>query len=292
MADARKTPETGSAVCGRGQSIGQPCQRDTAERLRDELIDYALETDAEDIDVQRVDQLLARLDELDPQPESALSGPLKAPGAADEADPAGPDFHSSKKVSTVRKLKNLLYVAAILVVVSISLAVTAIGDKQEAAGTWDNERFQLDGSGKSDYAVIRQHPLEEGETKTYASVQDMLDDFDIDGHVVPTWVPERLGEPSILAECNADGMYFRITYETESEFLKFYCSEVPPANNRSTEKDYQDADVKKIQGISHFIVVDMGTTKMVWQNGELECHLTGNLSEKEMKEVLYSIYED
>lgn len=292
MADARKTPETGSAVCGRGQSIGQPCQRDTAERLRDELIDYALETDAEDIDVQRVDQLLARLDELDPQPESALSGPLKAPGAADEADPAGPDFHSSKKVSTVRKLKNLLYVAAILVVVSISLAVTAIGDKQEAAGTWDNERFQLDGSGKSDYAVIRQHPLEEGETKTYASVQDMLDDFDIDGHVVPTWVPERLGEPSVLAGCNAEGTYFRVTYETGSEFLKFYCSEIPPANNRSTEKDNQGASVKRIHDIQHYTIVDMGITKIVWVNGELECHLTGNLSEEEMKEVLYSIYED
>lgn len=292
MADARKTPETGSAVCGRGQSIGQPCQRDTAERLRDELIDYALETDAEDIDVQRVDQLLARLDELDPQPESALSGPLKAPGAADEADPAGPDFHSSKKVSTVRKLKNLLYVAAILVVVSISLAVTAIGDKQEAAGTWDNERFQLDGSGKSDYAVIRQHPLEEGETKTYASVQDMLDDFDIDGHVVPTWVPERLGEPSVEAGTNVEGVYFRIIYETDEEFLNVYYSEILPANRQSTEKDYQGASVKRIHGIQHYTVVDMGITKVVWVNGELECHLTGNLSEEEMKEVLHSIYED
>ena len=292
MADARKTPETGSAVCGRGQSIGQPCQRDTAERLRDELIDYALETDAEDIDVQRVDQLLARLDELDPQPESALSGPLKAPGAADEADPAGPDFHSSKKVSTVRKLKNLLYVAAILVVVSISLAVTAIGDKQEAAGTWDNERFQLDGSGKSDYAVIRQHPLEEGETKTYASVQDMLDDFDIDGHVVPTWVPERLGEPDVWAKNTSHATSMYIDYELDDEFLSIFYTEMPLANNQSTEKDYQDADMKKIQGIPHFIVVDMGITKIVWENGELECHLTGNLSEEEMKEVLYSIYED
>ena len=292
MADARKTPETGSAVCGRGQSIGQPCQRDTAERLRDELIDYALETDAEDIDVQRVDQLLARLDELDPQPESALSGPLKAPGAADEADPAGPDFHSSKKVSTVRKLKNLLYVAAILVVVSISLAVTAIGDKQEAAGTWDNERFQLDGSGKSDYAVIRQHPLEEGETKTYASVQDMLDDFEIDGHVAPTWVPERLGEPTVQAEYSSHGLNFCIDYDTGEEFLSVYCSEIPPANNQSTEKDYQGANVERITNIQHYTIVDMGITKVVWENGELECHLTGNLSEEEMKEVLYSIYED
>lgn len=118
------------------------------------------------------------------------------------------------------------------------------------------------------------------------------DDFDIDGHVVPTWVPERLGEPSVLAGCNVEGTYFRVTYEAEDEFLNFYCSEIPPANRQSTEKDYQDADVKKIQGISHFIVVDMGITKVVWENGELECHLSGNLSEKEMKEVLYSIYED
>lgn len=47
-----------------------------------------------------------------------------------------------------------------------------------------------------------------------------------------------------------------------------------------------------INGIQHYIMVDLGITKIVWINGELECHLSGNLSEEEMNEVLYSIYED
>ena len=48
MADARKTPETGSAASSRGQFDSQAY--DSAERLRDQLMDYVRQTDARDIE--------------------------------------------------------------------------------------------------------------------------------------------------------------------------------------------------------------------------------------------------
>ena len=120
----------------------------------------------------------------------------------------------------------------------------------------------------------------------------MLDDFAIDGYVAPTWVPKRLGEPVVQAENSSYGLQLRIDFRADNDFLNIYYSESPPTNNRSTEKDSVGATTEMISGIEHHIVVDLGITKVVWINGDLECHLSGNLSEEEMKEVLYSIYED
>lgn len=294
MADARKTPETGSAVCGRGQSVEQPCRYDEAERLRDELIDYIDSTGEEDIDIQKLDELLSRIEKLDPRPENDLYGPQKACEAeAEKQNSAGPDFHSSKRKGPKWPLHKIFSVAAIIaVLLCLLLSQTAFGDKKESEAEWDDEHLRLVNGVKSEDAVIRRRPLEEDETKTYDSVQDMLDDFGIDARIVPTKVPERLGKPVAEAHDSKRGLYLRVDYDGGNEFLSIYYSEFNPNNSNSTEKDYQGANVERIENIQHYIVVDMGITKIIWENGELECHITGNLSYEEMEEVLYSIYED
>ena len=299
MADARKTPETGSAVCSRGQSVGQPCQYDEAERLREELMDYVDRTDEEDIDLGKMDELLDRINALDPLPESALAGSREAFEALflneDEEDPAGPDIHSSKGKRTKRTVEKLFGLAALIAVLTALLvAPEAIGDKETAAAAVKNGQMTVDSFHTAElYAVVHKRPLAVGETKEYDSVQDMLDDFGLDEPLMPVKVPERLNHAIIIeAENSRQGMYFRVTYETENEFLKFYCAEVPPANVRSTETDQESAATEKIEGISHFVTVDLEVTKIVWVNGEIECHLSGNLPYEEMMEVLYGIYED
>ena len=294
MADARKTPETGSAVCGRGQSVEQPCRYDEAERLRDELIDYIDSTGEEDIDIQKLDELLSRIEELDPRPENDLYGPQKACEAeAEKQNSAGPDFHSSKRKGpkvTFKKLWTL--VAAVIAVIGL-LSFNAAGDKQESKGRSDGKSFWMENGGESNYAIICQRPLEEGEMRTYDSVQDMLDDFGIDAQIIPTEVPERLGKAiDVKARNSEQGVYLQIIYETETEFLNFYYSELTPSNTKSTEVNREDTDVERIREVPHYIVVDKSITKIVWINGELECHLSGNLPYEEMVEVLYSIYED
>ena len=285
MADARKTPETGSAASSRGQFDSQAY--DSAERLRDQLMDYVRQTDAKDIDVQKVDAMLARINELDPQEKSGLSAPEET---GELQDPAGPDINSSNR--TRFSLRKLLIVAAALITALALFGVQfAVGDRQEAKGTSDGNVFQLTATQKPEYALVRNHPLEEGETKTYDSVEDMLEDFGIDARVVPTKVPERLGEPVVQAAERKQGLRLSVDYEG-NEFLSMYHSEILASNNKSTETNQIDAVTELINGIPHFIVIDKEITKIVWINGELECHLSSDLPYEDVIEVLYSIYED
>lgn len=301
MSDARKTPETDSAENRLEQILQHPERTsDSAGQLRDRLADLIFSTDEESFDPATLDALLAELDQADPLPEGAVPDPRKSLeefhrrlDGEGTTNPVGPDFHSSfKKIPGKKTFRKLFPIAAILVILVCLMMPTASGETiAQEIGRWTLEQFQLTGDDDN-YAVIRNRPLAEGESKEYATPQEMLADFGIDAKIMPNWVPERLGEPSVRAENSRLGLHLCSDYETGNEFLSIFCSEVPPQGVRSTEKSYQDADFERMEGIAHHVVIDNGITKIIWENGELECHITGNLLWEEMEQVLKSIYED
>lgn len=301
MSDARKTPETDSAENRLEQILQHPERTsDSAGQLRDRLADLIFSTDEESFDPATLDALLAELDQADPLPEGAVPDPRKSLeefhrrlDGEGTTNPVGPDFHSSfKKIPGKKTFRKLFPIAAILVILVCLMMPTASGETiAQEIGRWTLEQFQLTGDDDN-YAVIRNRPLAEGESKEYATPQEMLADFGIDAKILPNWVPERLGVPTVQADDSTYSVYLSVNYNTEDEFLRIYYSELLPQNVGSIEKDYRDADVKRINDVAHHIIKHDEITKMVWENGELECHITGNLPWEEMEQVLYSVYED
>ena len=301
MSDARKTPATDSAENRLEQILQHPERtRASAGQLRDRLADLIFSTDEESFDPATLDALLAELDQADPLPEGAVPDPRKSLeefhrrlDGEGTTNPVGPDFHSSiKKIPGKKTFRKLFPIAAILVILVCLMMPTASGETiAQEIGRWTLEQFQLTGDDDN-YAVIRNRPLAEGESKEYATPQEMLADFGIDAKIMPNWVPERLGEPSVRAENSRLGLHLCSDYETGNEFLSIYYSEAPLQNTRSSEKDFQDADWKKIGGITHHIIVDKNITKIIWENGNLECHITSNLSLEELEGVINSIYKE
>ena len=300
MSDARKTPETDSAENRLEQILQHPERAsDSAGQLRDQLADLIFSADEESFDPDALDALLAELDQADPLPEGAIPDPRRSleefhrrfEGEV-KPNPVGPDFHStSKKIPGKRTFRKLFPIAAILVLLVCLMMPTASGETiAQEIGRWTLEQFQLT-SDDDNYAVIRNRPLAEGESKEYATPQEMLEDFGIDAKIMPNWVPERLGEPIVRAENSAHGSHLCVDYDTGDEFLSIYYSEILHQNVRSTEKSYQDANFEKIAGIAHHVIIDRTIAKIIWENGELECHITGNLVWEEMEQVLNSIYE-
>ena len=301
MSDARKTPETDSAENRLEQILQHPERAsDSAGELRDRLADLIFNADEESFDPAVLDALLADLDQADPLPEGAVPDPRKSLeefhrrlDGEGTTNPVGPDFHSSfKKIPGKKTFRKLFPIAAILVLLVCLMMPTASGESiAQEIGRWTLEQFQLTGDDDN-YAVIRNRPLAEGESKEYATPKEMLADFGIDAKIMPNWVPERLEEPRVWAKNSSHGAHLCVDYDTGGEFLSIYYSELLPQNIRSFEKDYQDANWQKINGITHHVIIDKSIIKIIWENGELECHITGNLSWKELEEVLYSIYKD
>ena len=301
MSDARKTPETDSAENRLEQILQHPERAsDSAGQLRDRLVDLIFSADEESFDPDALDALLAELDQADPLPEGAIPDPRKSLeefhrrlDGEGTTNPVGPDFHStSKKIPGKRTFRKLFPIAAILVLLVCLMMPTASGETiAQEIGRWTLEQFQLTGDDDN-YAVIRNRPLAEGESKEYATPQEMLEDFGIDAKILPNWVPERLGEPRVWAENSSQGINLFVDYDNGEDYISIYAIEMLPKNLSDNEKDFQDASSQKIDNIIHHVIVDKSIVKMVWENGDLECHITGNLSLEEMEKVLYSIYKD
>lgn len=300
MPDAHKTPETDSAGTRLEQILQHPGRAsDPVERLRDELADLVYAADEQTFDVERLDALLAALDEADPIPEGSIADPHESlaafrrrHGTAQETNPVGPELHSSsKRFSGHLTFRKLLPAAAILVMLVCLLTPQATGrNLLQEFGRWNLGRFQLE-DDTDNYAVIRNRPLAERESRTYETPQAMLDDFGLTAALVPAWVPERLGEAEVWAKNTKQGLHLYIDYENNDEFLSVYYSEIININLRDIEKDYKDANTLKIEDIPYYVLIDNEKTKIIWESGELECHITGNLPYEEMEQVLYSIYE-
>ena len=301
MSDAHKTPETDSA----GNRLGQISQHperasDSVEQLRKELSDFMDTVDEETFDAERLDAILTAWDEVDPLPEGCIADPHESlaafrrrHGTAQETNPVGPELHSSsKRFSGHLTFRKLLPAAAIIALLVCTLTPLASGQNfRQEFGRWTQWIFQMK-DDTDNYAVIRNRPLSECESRTYETPQAMLDDFGLTARLVPTWVPERMGEPVVEAMNSRQALGLYIDYEGNDEFLSIYYTELLPKNLSTNEKDYKDANTLKIEGIPHYTLIDGEKTKIIWENGELECHITGNLPYEEMEQVLYSIYEN
>lgn len=299
MSDAHKTRETDSAMDSLEQNLQHPERVSGSAGQLDRLADLIFGATEQDFDTHALSALLAELEQSDPLPEGAIPDPEESLAAfrsaldGEETDPVGPELHSRpKKISRKMTLRKLLPVAAILILMVSLMTPTASGSRLfEVLGRWTADIFQLE-DDTDNYAIIRNRPLTEGERKEYDTPEEMLEDFGIDAQLLPAWVPERLGEPDVWAKSDDHGVKFYIFYEAENAFLNITFTEQDPNAMHSVEKDYQDATIKEINRIWHHVIIDQDITKIIWENGELECHIFGNIPWEDMEQVLYSIYED
>lgn len=189
------------------------------------------------------------------------------------------------------KLRIALPMAAMLVIVMGSLTAQALGvDVFGAVARWTSEIFHFTDSSIP-YAMIQTVPLAEGETKNYDTLQDAVDDFGIDVPLAPSWVPDRFVLSEVIAENISSGILIYAAYNASDGFLRISFNESSKDIYGSLEKDLSTAKAIDISNILHFIVTDQGITKAVWQNGELECHVSGNVTMLEMEQIINSIYE-
>ena len=299
MSDAHKTRETDSAMDSLEQNLQHPERVSDSAGQLDRLADLIFGATEQDFDTHALSALLAELEQSDPLPEGAVPDPEESLAAfrsaldGEETDPVGPELHSRpKKISRKMTLRKLLPVAAILILMVSLMTPTASGSRlYEVLGRWTADIFQLE-DDTDNYAMIRNRPLAEGERKGYDTPEEMLEDFGIDAKLLPAQVPERLGEPDVWGKTDKIGIKLFINYEDENEFLNISFTESDPTAMHSVEKDYQDASREKIGNIIHHVIIDQNVIKIIWENGELECRMTGNLPGEEMEQVLYSIYED
>ena len=299
MSDARK-----ELPFGRGDSDLEQILRhtgsntDSTDRLTDELIDLLDNASETEFDSERFDSLLSALDKDDPLPDSDAFDAKKGlerfyerrndAFAADRESAATSSISSSRPKH--RRLPRLFLIAAVLVLLVASSAQAFHFNVFDLFARWTSEIFHLDNRPAA-VAQVTRNPLAENEMRIYDSVEDMLSEFGITAPLLPTWVPERFTSPEISVANIESGLRLYVTYYADNEsLLKKKASQVNTSNLKDVEKNRSDSVSKHINGRLYYFMSDVeGAEKVIWQNGEFECNITGTVTRDEMEQIISSI---
>lgn len=304
MSEIRRDPASSGAGESSEQIQGHPTQSETQiERLQDQLADLLYPSDGGEIDVEALDTLLEQMEAVCPLPASLSTDPEEglerfhrryasvieetSPEAAAET-PAVP-----QKRHSIKPFARALPFAAALILLFGTMTAQAFGlDVFSAIARWTAEIFRLDG-GSVPYATVTVRPLEVGEEASYESLEEAVEAFGIDAPIVPKEIPERFEFVAVKAACHKMGILINADYmSTDGEYLRIRYREAASQEFNTLEKENGDVDFHSVKGIKHRLISDLGRQKAVWQNGDFECRINGDISEQEIKDIIDSIYRE
>ena len=310
MPDARK-PATFGSNDGRLEQILWHSENDPEEAILDELTDLSMRETRTDADQARLAELFDQLEQFD-HPENTLSDGIiearlrelrervQVPFAEDSATTAvaqktklinekSIDDTKTSSIHSHKALK-LLPLVAVLVLLIGTVSAQAFGENFfDLFAKWTSEIFHLDDSAKPE-ASIGHNDLEEGEVRKYATPQEMLNDFGIEGQLIPTEVPAEFGAPTCWASKKKSGLKLEILYENAEHYIFFWYIQINEETSSAVEKNSQAVTTWDFGGIKHYQFIDNGIEKIAWVNGDFECHASSNVAENAMNQVINSIY--
>ena len=302
MSEIRKDPAFSGAGERSERIQGHPAESQI-ERLQDQLADLLYPSDDGEIDSEALDALLEQMEAVCPLPASLSTDPeeglerfhrryasvIDETNAGDSAEAASA---GSSKRHSIRPFARALPFAAVLVLLFSTVTAQAFGvDVFSAIARWTAEIFRLDG-GSIPYASVTIRPLAEGEEATYESLEEAMEAFGIDAPIVPKEIPERFELVEVWAVQKKPGVLIYADYKSEDETFQIRYSEAKAQEFNTLEKENGSVDSYYVKGIKHRLTSDLGRQKAVWQNGDFECRVTGNITEQEIIDIVDSIYRE
>lgn len=136
--------------------------------------------------------------------------------------------------------------------------------------------------------------LASGEEKLhYGSIEEALEEFQLHA-AAPQWLPERFNELEVIGTVMPDHKAVDAWEETDQkDFLGIsYCKIEEDAPPTFIEKDDNPPVLYESGGVRHYLLTDYDWRKAVWMQGDIECIISGNITEEEMKQIIDSIYSD
>ena len=271
---------------------------DSAKRLSDEM-EKLLGQSPEELSLDKLDEILDRLEQEDPLPNGAdafnaeaglhrFQKRLASQTAGEGNSSATKRFPTSLAKRTGRKSLKIILLAAAIAVLLLAGTAQAF-NLFDLVAQWTSELFSFSTKTVVEEARISYEPLDQGEERFYDSVEDMMADFGITAPLFPTWVPERFKMESAYARNAVAGVRLYVDYRSEDRSLHFRACEIEQNNLRSTEIDTNGALKFRLNGSDFYLMTDTNTCKIAWQNGVFECRITGNVSQEEMLEMINSI---
>lgn len=193
-----------------------------------------------------------------------------------------------------RVVHRILRIAVIAAIVACLCAVAASAlevDLFKMVAHWTQDIFQF----RSETSISQNTTYESGMfLEDDQTMKDLLVEERISQLVYPKWIPEGYTFLESGAYSDVEEPMFMSLYENEAAEKPITVLVV--AHNEPlgmwAEKDAGDVSIYERYNVKHYIMRNDGTLVSTWFVDNLECSITGDVSELEMKAMIDSIYEE
>ena len=265
--------------------------REEIRRLEDDFFDWFEAADAEELEDGTLDGFLEELERMDPMPGDF--DPQKSLADFHEKYAALLEPQKEEKRQNHISRRAFFAVAAVAAVLASMVTAQAFGvDIFGFFGRWTDDIFTLTSAADKAGYQKRFYPMEEGQTTTYSSLRDALDDFQLDLPLFPFWIPERFPEQEAVGTVTPDGLRIRTSFFAEGEGgQEALTVEYSESGEEGLADVMERASLIYEAGeISHYVTTEQGHCTAVWIQDDLQCGISGDVTEEEMKDILDSLY--
>ncbi len=203
----------------------------------------------------------------------------------------------SESVPVVRKRSNsglwkrglVAAVAAIFIlVIGNSITASALDfDLFAIIAKWTQETFHFGQAGQ----IGETNAPSPNFAQPCASLQEALDNYDVDYALVPTWMPDGYAETGVKTIETPAQRQFVANYKSGDSSIRIRITDYLNSHPAQVEQSNALVEVYRSNGIDHYIFDNYDQLKAVWINGNYECSIAGPISISEIKEMIDSIGE-
>ena len=224
-----------------------------------------------------------------PEGEDLSLYPAENPGTApSEPAPSQTDYRPQRRPKR-HFFRRVVIVAAVVVCIALPPAL-GFENVFQLIGAWTDDIFLL-----NNVSSLEGNEIEAD--KKSVDIEEILGELNYSENIFPTWIPEGFElEKVITNEFVLSGKTeLRIHYKNGQtrELITFtynVYNSIASGTMTAFEKDANALEEYFVGDVTHYIFENLGKYIAVWNQNNIECAISGDVSLTELKEMLNSIY--
>ena len=192
-----------------------------------------------------------------------------------------------KPSSRGRWRRGLIAAAAMLVIViGSSITANAMGfDLWEVIAKWTQETFHF---GYASQVEESNNPSPNFDHPC-ASLQEALDNYDIDADLLPSWIPDGYIEVDVKTTQSPKQRLFTAVYMSDSNTIRIRIADYLDMFPSQIEQSDSLVEIYGSGDIDYYIFCNEDQLQAVWIYDNFECYISGPLTLTEIKTIIDSI---
>ena len=221
-----------------------------------------------------------------PEGEDLSLYPAENPGTApSEPAPSQTEYRPQRRPKR-HFFRRVVIVAAVVVCIALPPAL-GFENVFQMISSWSDDIFLMEdnvNTFKNEYTLP--------ENDRYGKLQEALDEYEISANVVPNWMPEGFILDDIIVNVlqEPERIEIRAYYLNGERMISLFYNQYRESLT-SYEKNDSSVEIYTVGGVKHYLFENMESEVAVWSLENLECAISGDISKKEMKKIIESIYE-